>query len=45
MPSGLVAFLALMVWSWFLTWIVVKDRLEQGGCVLEGVGEGCVLMS
>jgi len=45
MPSGPVAFLALIFWGWFLTWVVVKDRLEQGVCVLEGVGEGVVLMS
>ena len=37
MPSGPVAFLALIFWNWFLTWVVLKVRLEQGRCVLEGV--------
>ena len=34
MPSGPAAFFALIFLSSFLTWAVVKDRLEQGGWVL-----------
>ncbi|KAG7505264.1 tubulin beta-4B chain-like [Solea senegalensis] len=36
MPSGPAAFIALILNS-FLTWLGVKDRLEQGGCDMKGV--------
>lgn len=35
--SGPTAFLALILMSSLLIWCVVKDRLEQKGCVLENV--------
>ena len=38
MPSGPAAFSSLILRSWFLTWSVVRDRLEQGSSM---VGDGC----
>ena len=44
MPSGPVAFLALIFLSFFLTRVVVTDRLEQGDQgVFDGEGDGCVI--
>lgn len=38
--SGLAAFLTLIFLISSLTWIVERDRLEQGDVVLESVDEG-----
>lgn len=40
MPSGPAAFLALILLSSFLSWFVVRDKLEQGCCELNVVGRG-----
>lgn len=44
MPSGPAAFLALILRAWFLTRLVVRDRLGQGGSVMERVGGEVGLM-
>lgn len=46
MPSSTrpAAFLSLILLSWFLTWTVGTDGMEQGRCVLEGVNGGAWLV-